>query len=156
MIATAFAVHLKTLYQQAGEPTYALLIRQGQQQKPPVKLTNSSIGDWLTGRSTRNDGSPIRISVMFPRPSGGFRARRGCSEAAGHVRGGSPVDARGGGVGPVVVLAGQTPVQHQRAVDLFDHPPLAEHEHINFSISYVSNDQNLADGLGPLHDPDAT
>ncbi|MET9733221.1 hypothetical protein ABZZ79_22010 [Streptomyces sp. NPDC006458] len=67
MSATAFAVHLKTLYQQAGEPTYALLIRQGEQQKPPVRLTNSSIGDWLTGTSTPNEGLPVRFLLEYLR-----------------------------------------------------------------------------------------
>ncbi|RKT20053.1 tetratricopeptide repeat protein [Streptomyces sp. 1114.5] len=63
----SFAARLRTLYEQAGKPTYATLIRQADRQDPSVKLTTSSIADWLRGTSTPADGRPFRFLLAYLR-----------------------------------------------------------------------------------------
>jgi hypothetical protein len=46
-----FATRLRELYQAAGNPDLATLVRQGKGQKPPLDLKDATLSDWLTGVS---------------------------------------------------------------------------------------------------------
>jgi HEAT repeat protein len=54
-----FADELRRLYELAGKPTLAELVRQGRAQRPPLALSDSSISAWLSGRSV-----PARFSAV--------------------------------------------------------------------------------------------
>lgn len=45
----AFANALRGLYEAAGQPPSSVLTHQAAVQRPPIKLTDSSISDWLNG-----------------------------------------------------------------------------------------------------------
>lgn len=61
----AFAAMLKALYERAGSPTLAALVRQGGLRQPPVVLSRSSLSDWLAGRSVPSQ-QPV---VQFYQPT---------------------------------------------------------------------------------------
>lgn len=63
--AQAFAEALRTLYKQAGSPPYSVLARQGAAQRPPVKLADSSISDWLNGVSTPSNPGVVNFLVRY-------------------------------------------------------------------------------------------
>ncbi|MER7469590.1 hypothetical protein [Micromonospora sp. NPDC000018] len=63
--AERFATALRELYEAAGSPEYRVVVRQGSQQPSPVKLTDSSLSDWLGGKSVPADPSAVRFLVPF-------------------------------------------------------------------------------------------
>ena len=65
---------------------------------------------------------------------------RGGGEAAEHAGGGGPVDAGGGVLGPVVVVAGETAVEHKGAVDLFDHPAFRLRNEASAAVVRITTD----------------
>ncbi|MFI7701309.1 hypothetical protein [Nonomuraea sp. NPDC049480] len=60
-----FSQALADLYEHAGRPTYAELIRQATAQRPPLKLTDSSLSDWLTGVSVPSSASIVMFLVSY-------------------------------------------------------------------------------------------
>lgn len=66
--AQAFAEALRTLYKAAGSPPYSVLVRQGASQRPPIKLTDASISDWLNGVSTPSKPAIVDFLVRYLQP----------------------------------------------------------------------------------------
>jgi HEAT repeat protein len=60
-----FADELRRLYELAGKPTLAELVRQGRAQRPPVALSDSSISAWLSGRSVPAKFSAVAYLVRY-------------------------------------------------------------------------------------------
>lgn len=60
-----FADELRRLYERAGKPTLAELVRQGRSQRPPVMLSDSSISAWLSGRSVPSKFSAVAYLVRY-------------------------------------------------------------------------------------------
>ncbi|MGX1778349.1 NACHT domain-containing protein [Nocardia brasiliensis] len=60
-----FADELRRLYELAGKPTLAELVRQGQAQRPPVMVSDSSISAWLSGRSVPAKFSAVAFLVSY-------------------------------------------------------------------------------------------
>lgn len=60
-----FAAELRALYEAAGSPTYALLVHQAGQQRPPVKLTEQSLSDWLGGVSMPAKSAAVRFLAAY-------------------------------------------------------------------------------------------
>ncbi|WP_433359008.1 hypothetical protein [Streptosporangium sp. CA-115845] len=58
-----FSRALAQLYEQAGRPTYAELIRQAAAQQPPVAIGKSSLGDWLSGKSIPSSPRVVEVLV---------------------------------------------------------------------------------------------
>jgi tetratricopeptide (TPR) repeat protein len=63
--AQAFAEALRALYEQAGRPSYSVLAHQGAAQRPPIRLTDSSISDWLNGVSTPSKPAAVAFLVRY-------------------------------------------------------------------------------------------
>ncbi|WP_125614401.1 hypothetical protein [Actinomadura sp. WAC 06369] len=63
--AERFAAALRDLYDAAGRPIYAELIRQGQAQKPPIRLRDASLSDWLSGKSTPSNPAAVHFLVTY-------------------------------------------------------------------------------------------
>lgn len=60
-----FAAELRALYEAAGSPTYALLVHQAGLQRPPVKLTEQSLSDWLGGVSVPAKPAAVRFLTAY-------------------------------------------------------------------------------------------
>jgi len=60
-----FSQALVELYEQAGKPTYAELIRHATAQKPPVMIGKSSLGDWLGGVSIPSSPRVVEFLVSY-------------------------------------------------------------------------------------------
>ncbi len=60
-----FVAALRDLHEAAGSPTYAQLIYQASQQKPPVTITESSLSDWLLGNSVPAKPAAVRFLVLY-------------------------------------------------------------------------------------------
>lgn len=63
--AHRFADELQALYQAAGKPDLATLCRQGAKQIPPVRLSDSTISDWLNGNTVPAQPEKLRFLVEF-------------------------------------------------------------------------------------------
>ena len=63
--AQAFANALRGLYEAAGQPPYSVLTHQAAVQRPPIKLTDSSISDWLNGVSTPSKPGVVEFLVRY-------------------------------------------------------------------------------------------
>jgi len=74
-----FAAELRALYKAAGSPTYARIVHQAGQQRPPLRLTEQSLSDWLRGVSVPADPAAVGFVVSY---LGAFAKRSGH-----HVRG---------------------------------------------------------------------
>ncbi|MEU5797353.1 hypothetical protein ABZ800_28080 [Streptomyces sp. NPDC047813] len=59
-----FAAMLKALYERAGSPTLAALVRQGGLRQPSVVLSTSSLSDWLAGRSVPSQQSVVQFLIV--------------------------------------------------------------------------------------------
>jgi hypothetical protein len=75
-----FAAALRALYTAAGAPPYRVLVRQGAGQRPQVKLTDSSLSDWINGRSVPADLAAVRFLVGYLESIAGRRGH----QARGH------------------------------------------------------------------------
>ncbi|MFE5331311.1 transcriptional regulator [Embleya sp. NPDC056575] len=60
--ATELAESLRKLYERAGSPTYATLVRQGAGQEQPVVLSTTVLSDWFNGRGVPAD--PVRFAFL--------------------------------------------------------------------------------------------
>ncbi|MFD1541892.1 hypothetical protein [Nonomuraea guangzhouensis] len=60
-----FSRALAELYEHAGSPTYAELIRQAAAQRPPMKVTDSSLSDWLAGVSVPSSPRIVAFLVSY-------------------------------------------------------------------------------------------
>ncbi|GII78037.1 hypothetical protein Sru01_30190 [Sphaerisporangium rufum] len=97
-----FSRALAQLYEQAGEPTYAELIRQAAAQQPPVTIGKSSLGDWLSGKSIPSSPRVVEVLIAClqakatryghsPMAPGWWEAQRTRAHRARHAnRGGRP------------------------------------------------------------------
>ena len=63
--ATRFAGELRRLYQAAGSPDLASLVRQGQRQMPRVVLKDATLSDWFNGVSVPSRPEALRFLVEF-------------------------------------------------------------------------------------------
>ena len=63
--AAAFARALREVYERADSPVYRAIVRQGLNQRPPVKLTAASLGDWLHHLPQYRDPLSIRMAHFF-------------------------------------------------------------------------------------------
>jgi hypothetical protein len=78
--AERFAVDLRALHTAAGSPEYRKIVSQAARQDRPVKLTDSSLSDWLGGKSVPTNPRTLRFLVEFLEPQAAKRAgyqRRG-------------------------------------------------------------------------------
>jgi hypothetical protein len=70
--AEEFAAELRQLYQAAGAPTYAVLVRQATQQKSDhLRLTEQSLSDWLRGKAVPDKPAAVRFLVAYLEPLAG-------------------------------------------------------------------------------------
>ena len=120
-----FAAALRALREAAGSPTLAVLVRQASAQRPPLKVSTSSLSDWLTGKYVPSD-QPValflirflrgrarqhtpdfpvptdawweqtRVAALGQRREGESRGGRPASSSATPPRPGTPVQARVG------------------------------------------------------------
>ncbi|AEV84516.1 heat repeat-containing PBS lyase [Actinoplanes sp. SE50] len=63
--ARRFADELHRLYTAAGSPEYRILIRQAGVQRPAIRLSDSSLSDWLTGKSVPTSAAAVKFVVTF-------------------------------------------------------------------------------------------
>jgi hypothetical protein len=77
--AAEFAAELRQLYEAAGSPKHAVLVRQGGAQNPPVRLNVKSLSDWLGGVSVPSRPIAVRFLVEYLQPRavrhGGYQRR---------------------------------------------------------------------------------
>ncbi|GAA4561156.1 hypothetical protein GCM10023097_77060 [Streptomyces collinus] len=99
--ARAFTAMLKDLYEGAGSPPLAAVVRQGRLQRPSVGLSTSSLSDWLAGRSVPSQARVVQFLVSFfaqqarqtgraGAPGGWLRLWEGAVEERRQRRGGRP------------------------------------------------------------------
>ncbi|GAA4145615.1 hypothetical protein GCM10022285_50720 [Streptomyces tunisiensis] len=99
--ARAFAAMLKGLYERAGSPPLAAVVRQGRLQRPAVGLSTSSLSEWLSGRSVPSQARVVQFLVSFfaqqarqagraGAPGGWSRLWEGAVEERRQRRGGRP------------------------------------------------------------------
>jgi tetratricopeptide (TPR) repeat protein len=62
-----YARQLRALREAAGEPTLARLVRQASAQRPPVKLAESTLSAWLSGKAVPASGPQVRFVLEFLR-----------------------------------------------------------------------------------------
>jgi len=87
--AAEFAGELRRLYQAAGSPKYAVLIRRAAQKPDQVRLTNQSLSDWLRGNAVPDRPAAVRFLAAHLESiagRGGYRRRGGDWWAALHAR----------------------------------------------------------------------
>ncbi len=129
----AFAVMLKALYERAGSPTLAAVVRQGGLRQPPAVLSTSSLSDWLAGRSVPSQRPVVQFLIVClsqqARQVGGAGAPAGWVklwEAAVEER----RQRRGGRPGRSVVdsLESQVPVRGRFVAELRDEEAFDEWE----------------------------
>lgn len=80
--AEQFAIELRALHTAAGSPEYRKIVSQAVRQDPPVGLSDSSLSDWLGGKSVPSNPRTLRFLVEFLEPQAAKRAgyqRRGVS-----------------------------------------------------------------------------
>ncbi|MFF7249822.1 tetratricopeptide repeat protein [Embleya sp. NPDC008237] len=63
--AAELARSLRELWERAGSPTYATLVRRGAGQRPAVKLNTTSLGQWLTGQAVPDDADRFAFLVTW-------------------------------------------------------------------------------------------
>jgi hypothetical protein len=65
--ARRIADELRGLYEAAGRPDYATLVRQGARQTPTVAISDSTLSDWFNGRSVPSEAKSrhLRFLVEF-------------------------------------------------------------------------------------------
>jgi hypothetical protein len=49
--AEQFRDEFRRLYETAGAPTLASLVNLGKQQRPPARISDTTLSDWLAGKS---------------------------------------------------------------------------------------------------------
>ncbi|MFC8965495.1 hypothetical protein [Streptomyces sp. NPDC057094] len=97
----AFTAMLKGLYERAGSPALSVLVRQGQQQQPPIELSTSSLSDWLAGQSVPSQARVVQwlVAHLAQRarqadhagpPAGWMRLWEGALDERRQRRGGRP------------------------------------------------------------------
>ena len=62
---TLFTQNLQALYKQARSPSLRTVIKRARSQDPPVKLSVSSLSDWLTGKSVPSDPQAVRFLTTY-------------------------------------------------------------------------------------------
>jgi hypothetical protein len=60
-----FADRLQRLYEAAGSPEYRLVVHQASRQQPPIHISDSSLSDWLAGKSVPSSPAAVRFLVTF-------------------------------------------------------------------------------------------
>jgi hypothetical protein len=60
-----FVAALHALYEDAASPPYACLVRQAARQQRPVKLTEQSLSDWLSGKSVPADPTAVLFLAQY-------------------------------------------------------------------------------------------
>jgi hypothetical protein len=63
--ADRYAQELRRLYDAAGNPKLERLVEEGERQPRLVKLSDSTISDWLTGKTVPRDGPAIRFLIDY-------------------------------------------------------------------------------------------
>jgi hypothetical protein len=125
-----FAAMLKGLYERAGSPTLAALVRQGAQHRPCVNLSKSSLSDWLAGQSVPSQQQAVQFLVVYlaqqarqaglaGAPAGWVRLWEGAVEERRQRRGGRPSRPVPGGTGLQVPVRGRF-VAELRDEEAFD------------------------------------
>lgn len=110
--AGRFWTELRELYAAAGEPTLGELVRQGLAQRPPVKVSDRSLSDWLTGKSVPDRPRAVAFLTAYlqakaralcpryeVRPAGWWQELHKAAVTerhAGRRRGGRPVTQAAG------------------------------------------------------------
>ncbi|WP_405144334.1 hypothetical protein OG589_41535 [Sphaerisporangium sp. NBC_01403] len=137
--ALEFSVALRSLYEAAERPLYKILIRQANLKQPSIKLTHSSLSDWLAGRTAPSSQEAVRFLVDFLEARAGKRGYvvRGPKwweqrwEAAVRARrpnrGGRPARRRTDEIGPEPVQEVPPlgwPIAELRPADLEVHPAI--------------------------------
>lgn len=61
--AARYAAELSALYEAAGRPALRALVGQAKAQRPPVKVSTSSLHDWLNGKSVPSSPRTARFLV---------------------------------------------------------------------------------------------
>ncbi len=64
-VQAEFAAALKELFDQAGRPEYALIVRHGQLQSPPVGFKPQTLSDWFSGRSVPSNRRNFAVLVEY-------------------------------------------------------------------------------------------
>ncbi|MER5905158.1 hypothetical protein ABT150_34610 [Streptomyces mirabilis] len=126
----AFTAMLKGLYEGAGSPTLAALVRQGERHQPRVELSTSSLSDWLAGRSVPSQQQVVQFLVAYltqqarqtghaGAPAGWTRLWEGAVEERQQRRGGRPSRPVRGGAELQVPVRGRF-VAELRDEEAFD------------------------------------
>jgi hypothetical protein len=63
--AALFADRLQRLYEAAGSPEYRLVVERAARQRPAIHLSDSSLSDWLTGKSVPSNQVAVRFLVTY-------------------------------------------------------------------------------------------
>lgn len=58
-----FSTELRALWQAAGPPLLATVVRRGRDEVPPLALKDATLSDWLGGRSVPSDPAAVRFLV---------------------------------------------------------------------------------------------
>jgi hypothetical protein len=77
---TLFTQNLQALYKQARSPSLRTIIKRGRSQDPPVKLSVSSLSDWLTGKSVPSDPEAVRFLTTYLTKHARFYGRQATTE----------------------------------------------------------------------------
>ena len=75
--AERFAAELRSLYQAAGRPTLDRLVRHCRDQSPPVRISDATVNDWLTGTAVPSGRSERALSQIVRYLREQARARGG-------------------------------------------------------------------------------
>ncbi|MFI1386413.1 hypothetical protein [Embleya sp. NPDC020886] len=140
--AAELARSLRELWERAGSPTYATLVRRGAGQRPPVALGTTVLSDWFNGRGVPAD--PVRFAFVVTwlereaaridpshvaTPTAGWERLRTAAERERRPAGrphtprrGEPADGGGGFVGwPVREFTDPFALEVHRAIDAPEH-----------------------------------
>ncbi|WP_331773263.1 sel1 repeat family protein (plasmid) [Embleya sp. NBC_00888] len=140
--AAELARSLRELWERAGSPTYATLVRRGAGERPAVVLRTTVLSDWFNGRGVPAD--PVRFAFLVTwlereaaridhshvaTPAAGWERRRTAAERerrpAGRPRAprrGEPTDGGGGFVGrPVREFTDPFALEVHHAIDAPEH-----------------------------------
>lgn len=70
-----FGIELRQLYEAAGNPDLASLIRQGRKQVPPIVFHDATLSDWFNGRTVPSE--PVKLQFLIQLLEGRAKRRSG-------------------------------------------------------------------------------